>query len=145
MSNALARMLFLERADVCNCDKHNRRRLIDDGSVSGNSIKSHYNSLKKGGFGEISEHSAEDADDIHGLVDRPLGHRHRHHQHGRVNALGQHMPCRRTCSTVHHPMFHAWGKGGRPKSAGQKQKDIAKIDWHTNEIAQILDMGKVTD
>lgn len=141
MVNAVARRLFLERADVCDCSEHGRRRLRDGGSMSG-SVHSHRGSLKKGRFGEISEMSNEADDDIHALMDRPTATRRRHHHHHNYNAYGQHVPCRRTCSTVHHPIFHALGKGGRPKSADNKKK-VQQADWHKNEIAQILDMSKV--
>ena len=146
MNNAIARKLFLERADVCNCSQHGRRRLADGGSFSVHSIKSLRSSMRKKGFDGISENTAEYEDDIHGLVDKPLAKRHNHHHHGHVDANGRYMPCRRTCSTIHHPMFHAWGKGGRPRSAGAKKpRAVEKIDWRNNQIANILDMAQLAD
>ena len=59
------------------------------------------------------------------------------------------VPCRRTCSTIHHPMFHPGRhlgvKAKRPQSVKvhPEKKNLKHLDWGLTDIKQLVDVARI--
>ena len=94
----------------------------------------------------VIESQAEYLDDVNSLTALTIKGSHV------VGPLGRasYVPCRRTCSTIHNPMFHRGRHDSHKKpktrirSADTKvKKELAHLDWSNNEISQLVDVARI--
>lgn len=96
---------------------------------------------KKKGYSEINESVGEQQ------TDEAVDENNRRNRLGNNKIHNQYQPCRKTCSTIHNPMFHPW-KQGRVQSADQlrkkKRQELLKIDWQKTLMYKHINTSNLT-
>jgi hypothetical protein len=96
----------------------------------------------------VMESQGEYLDDVKSLAE--LTHKGSHVYGPR--GLASRVPCRRSCSTIHNPMFHRGRfdtikekkKKKRASSAeGNKKKDFSKFDWGFTDMSALVDVARI--
>lgn len=96
----------------------------------------------------VIESQAEYLDDVKSLAALTMKGSHVMGPRGRAS----YVPCRRTCSTIHNPMFHRgrhdtfYQKPVKPRvqsADNNKKKDYSYLDWGNTQMQQMVDVARI--
>ena len=123
--------MFRKFGETCDCDQ----QMINEKSMN-TSVGSRYRRYKVGN--SVIESQAEYLDDVKSLAALTVKGSHVMGPQG-----PSYVPCRRSCSTIHNPMFHRGRHDSffqKPKTRVQsadnnnKKKDYSHLDWGNTQM-----------